>query len=78
MIYYIHTRSLEPGMGYCNTGLEHRVLTNDFGHPYVTFSDLGAAEEMCNDLNEQYPAADLIVLWWEGWENPERFAPERG
>ena len=62
MTYYIHTRSLDPGMGYCDTGLEHRLLTNDSGHPYVTFSDRERAQEMCNDLNEQYPNADLVVL----------------
>lgn len=62
MTYYIHTRSLEPGMGYCDTGIEHRLLTDDFGHPYVTFSDRERAQEMCNDLNEQHPTADLIVI----------------
>ena len=66
MTYTIHTRSIDPGMGYCDTGLEHRLLTNDSGHPYVIFSSREAAQQMCNDLNEQYPTADLIIIQGEG------------
>lgn len=62
MTYHIHTRSTDPGLGYCDTGIEHRLLTDDFGHPYVIFGSFAAAQQMCSDLNEQHPAADLIVI----------------